>query len=134
MALLNVLVSGAWRVSVVGGRETASVGFSTLTPLTAALGSLSVYAQQDYVLGTAISEFRISHSQISSPQLIMMAATNEVRVNFAGETSQFSAASASVMKFRELFIMMDISGVLPSGISIGNSGTDSATVTVLIAG
>ena len=32
MALLNVLLSGAWRVSVAGG-ESAAKGFSALSPL-----------------------------------------------------------------------------------------------------
>jgi len=131
MALLNVLLSGAWRVSVAGGASAAK-GFSALTPLTAALGSCSNYVQQDFILGTTVSELRISYAQLSSPQLIAMTATNPVRVNFTGNGSAFSGASASVMTFKEFFCMMNVSGVLPSGISIGNSGTDSATVTVLI--
>lgn len=134
MALLNVLLSGAWRVSVAGGLENTTRSFSALTPLTLALGSLSVYVQQDVILGTTVSELRISYAQLSQPQLIMMQATNEVRVNFTGNGSAFSQASASVMKFKDLFVMMDTSGVLPSGISLGNSGTDSATVCILIAG
>jgi hypothetical protein len=133
MALINVLLSGSWRLSGPGG-ETAGKTFSALTPATLALGSLSTYIQQDVVLGTTVSEFRVSYAQLSQPQLLLMTATGEVRVNFAGQASSFSAASASVMKFKDCFVMMDTSGVLPSGFSIGNSGTDSATVTILVAG
>ena len=133
MALLNVLVSGAWRVSVAGG-ESAAVGFSALTPLTAALGSFSVYVQQDIILTTVMSEFVVSFANLSSPQLIAMKATNPVRVNWAGQASSVSAASAGVMTFKDLLIFMNISGALTSAIHLGNSGTDSATVTLLIAG
>lgn len=133
MALINVTLSGAWRVSGAGG-ETAGRSFSAITPATLALGSLSNYVQQDFVLGTTVSELRVSYPQLSSPQLIMMVATGEVRVNFAGQPSAFSAASAGVTKFKDCFILMDTSGALPSGFSLGNSGSDSATVTVLIAG
>lgn len=133
MALLNVLVSGAWRVSVAGG-ESAAVGFSAMSPLTAALGSFSVYVQQDIVLTTVMSEFLVSFAALSAPQLIAMKATNPVRVNFAGQASSTSLASASVQTFKDLFIMMNTSGVLPSAIHLGCSATDSSTVTLLIAG
>jgi hypothetical protein len=133
MALLNVLLSGAWRVSVAGG-ESAAKGFSALSPLTAALGSLSVYLQQDIILATTASEFLFSQLAFSNPQLILMTATNPVRVNFGGQASSVSAASASVVTFKDAFLLMNISGVLPSSIHLGNSGSDSSTVTLLIAG
>src|SRR6266568_1463169 len=107
MALLNVLLSGGWRLSSTSDLVTKT--FSAQTPLTAALGSLSVFVTQEVVLGTTVSEFRISYAQLSNPQLLMLTATNEVRLNFAGQASSFSAASASVMKFRDCFIMMDTS-------------------------
>lgn len=133
MALLNVMLSGTWRVSAAGGMSAGNA-FSAVTPLTLALGSLSVFAQQTVVMGTTVSELRISFANISSPQVIFMTANNEVRVNFSGQASSVSAASASVLKFKDAFLMMDTSGLLPSGISLGNSGTDSATVTVFMAG
>ena len=133
MALLNVLLSGAWRVSVAGG-ESAAKGFSAMTPLTAGLGSLSVYQQQTIVLGTTTSEYLVSIATLSQPQAILMTATGEVRVNFAGQASSFSAASASIVKFKDAFLLMNVSGALPSALHLGNSGSDSATVTLLIAG
>jgi hypothetical protein len=133
MALLNVLLSGSWRMSGTGG-ESAARAFSAVTPSTLTLGSLSMYVQRDIVLATTQSEFRFSIAELSSPQLILAVATGEVRINFAGQASSFSAASASVVKFKDFFGLMDVSGSLPSGFSIGNSGTDSATVTVLVAG
>ena len=133
MALLNVMLSGSWRVSAASGM-TAANDFTVTTPLTALLGSLSVFVEQTVVLATTVSELRLSYANLSNPQLIMMTADNEVRVNFAGFSAQPSAASASILKFKECFIMMDTSGVLPSGIALANSGTNSATVAVLIAG
>ena len=133
MALLNVLLSGSWRVSATGGMSAGN-SFSAMTPLTALLGSLSVFIQQTVVLGTTVSELRLSYPNISSPQLIFLTANNELRINFAGHSAATSAASSAVTKFKEAFIMMDTSGLLPSGVSLGNSGTDSATCTYLIAG
>ena len=133
MALINVLLSGSWRVSGTLG-QSAARAFSALTPLTLGLGALSVFNQQDVVLGTGVSELRISYANLSSPQLIFLAGNGEFRINFAGQASSFSAASAGVTKFKEVFLMMDTSGALPSGFSLGNSGSDSATCTVLIAG
>src|SRR5207247_1622728 len=133
MALLNVLLSGSWKVSVAGG-ESAAKGFSALTPLTAALGSLSIYEQKNIVLATTVSEFVVSIAALSVPKLIYMTANQTVRVNFAGQASSFSAASASVVTFKDAFIMMDMSGALPSAFHLGVSSTDSATVTLLIAG
>ena len=133
MALINVMVSGTWRVSAANGM----IGGNALTvtsPLTALLGSLSVFVEATVVLPTTTSELRISYANLSSPQLIMMTADNEVRLNFAGFSIQPSAASASVLKLKEMFVMMDISGLLPSGFSLGNSGTNSATVNYIIAG
>ena len=133
MALINVMVSGTWRVSAVNGM-TGGNALTVTTPLTAALGSLSVFVEATVVLATTVSELRVSYANLSNPQLIMMTADNEVRLNFAGFSVQPSAASASVLKFKEFFAMMDVSGLLPSGFSLGNSGTNSATVNFIIAG
>lgn len=132
MALLNVLLSGGWRLSSTSDLIVKT--FSALTPLTAATGSLSVFVQQEVVLGTTVSEFLFSYAQLSAPQLILMTSTNPVRANFGGQASSVSAASASVITFKDAFMLMNTSGVLPSSIHLGNSGTDSATVTLLIAG
>jgi hypothetical protein len=133
MALINATLSGSLRISGSLG-ESAGRAFNALTPLTLGLGAYSVYVAQDLVIAAGVSEVRTSYAQLSNPQLIFCAANNELRINFAGQASSVSAASASVQKFKELFIMMDTSGTLPSGFSLGNSGSDSATCTVIIAG
>lgn len=137
MALLNVTLSGGWRLSSVGqsgGVDLVTKSFSALTPLTSALGGLSTFIAQEVTLGTTVSEFLLSYAQLSAPQVIFLQSTNVVRVNFGGNGSAFSQASASQITFREAFLLMSVSGALPSGIHLGNSGTDSAVVTVLIAG
>jgi hypothetical protein len=132
MALLNVLFSGGWRLSSTS--DLITKGFSAQTPLTAALGSLSTFVQQEIVIAAGVSEFLVSYSQLSAPQFIGMTATATVRVNFAGWASNLSAASASVVTFREGLMLMSISGTLPSALHFANSGTDSSTITLCIAG
>lgn len=136
MALINVLLSGALRVSAAGatGMESAIKGFNALTPLTAGTGALSVYQFQNIVLGTTTSQFVVSVATLSMPKVIFATATGTTRINFAGQASSFSAASASVMTFKDLFVMMDASGTLPSALFLGNSGSDSCTVTLFVAG
>lgn len=136
MALINVLLSGAIRVSAAGatGMESAVKGFNALTPLTAGTGSLSVYQVHNIVLGTTTSEFLVSVATLSAPKVIFATATGTTRINFSGQASSVSAASASVMTFKDLFCMMDVSGNLPSALHLGNSGSDSSTITLIIAG
>ncbi len=133
MALINATLSGSLRISGSLG-ESAARAFNALTPLTLGLGALSVYIAQDLVIGAGVSEVRISYAQLSTPQMIFCAANAELRINFAGQTSSFSYASAGMQKFKELYVMMDTSGTLPSAFALANSGTDSATCTIIVAG
>jgi hypothetical protein len=133
MALINATLSGSLRISGSLG-ESAGRAFNALTPLTVGLGAYSVYVAQDLVVAAGVSELRVSYAQLSAPQLIFCAANSELRINFAGQASSFSYASAGMQKFKELYVMMDTSGSLPSAFALANSGSDSATCTVIIAG
>ena len=123
MAALNIGVSGGWRVS-----STSNVATQTFN----ALVTCSQWNEQQVVLLPTTSEYVISFANLSAPGVILMTATQIARVNFAGWTSNLSAASASVIQFKDLFCIVASGAALPSGIHVGNSASDSNTITVLI--
>lgn len=125
MASLNVTLSGGWRVS-----STSDVIVRSLSSVV----TCSTFFQQEIVLLPTVSEYLISMSLFSAPNLLLMTSTNTVRVNFGGQASSVSAASASVIQFKDAFFMVgsSVGGGLPSSIHLSNSGADSATVTVLV--
>ncbi len=127
MATASLLLSGGWRVS-----QSYTSGTDLITKAFSSTNTISTWTVQQVVLLPVTSQYLISMGLYSVPQAIIMTATNTVRVNFGGQASSFSAASASVMLFREFFAMVAGSTALPSSIALGQSGTDSATVTVLI--
>ena len=127
MATASLLLSGGWRVS-----QSYTSGVDLITKAFSSTNTISTWTVEQIVLLPTVSEFLVSLAQYSAPQAIIMTATNITRVNFAGQASSFSAASASVMQFREFFGMVAGSTALPSAIHLGSSATDSCTVTVLI--
>lgn len=126
MPTISFHLSGAWLVSSTNptlDRVVRNIS-GTMTA--------STYLQQEIVVLPNVSDLVVSFPLLSSPIGIMMTATNVVRVNFAGQPSSVSAASASVIQFRDFAGFMAASAVLPSAIHFSNSGSDSATVTVLL--
>lgn len=128
MAVISVTLSGGWRVS-----STNPVLDLVTRNISAALTG-STFMQQEIVVLPNVSDLVVSLPLFSSPIGILMTATNTVRVNFAGQASSVSAASASVVQFRDFAGFMAQSAILPSGLHFANSGSDSATVTVLLIG
>lgn len=128
MAMVSVSLSGAWRVS------STNPALNLITRNISAAIAGSTFMQQEIVVLPNVSDLVVSLGLMSAPLGILMTATNTVRVNFAGQASSTSAASASVIQFKDFAGFMVQSALLPSGIHFANSGTDSSTVTVLIVG
>ena len=128
MANVSLLLSGGWRVS------STNPGLDLITRFFSATYTGSTFTQQEVVILPTVSDYILSLALFSAPIGIFMTSTNTVRVNFPGQASSFSAASASVVQFKDLFVCMATSAVLPSSIHIANSGTDSAMLTVLLLG
>ena len=128
MPTISVSLSGAWRVS------STNPVLDLITRNISGVITGSTFAQQEIVVLPNVSDLVVSFPLLSSPLGILMTATNVVRVNFAGQASSPSAASASVIQFKDFAGFMVQSATLPSGIHFSNSGTDSSTVTVLIVG
>ncbi len=128
MPTISVSLSGAWRVS-----STNPVLDLIIRNISGVVTG-STFVQQEIVVLPNVSDLLVSLPLFSAPIGILMTATNTVRVNFAGMTSAVSAASASVIQFKEFFGMMAQSAALPSGVHLANSGVDSSTVTLLIVG
>lgn len=127
MATASLLLSGGWRVS-----QSYTSGNDILTKLFSSTVTISTWNEQTVVTLPGTSEYLISNALFSAPQAIIMTATGVVRVNFGGQSAGGSAASSSQMQFREFFAMVAGSTALPSSIHLGNSGSDSATVTILM--
>ena len=127
MATASLLFSGGWRVS-----QSYVSGNDVLTKLFSSTNTISTWTVQQIVTLPGVSEYLISMGLYSLPQAIIMTATDTVRINFAGQASSVSAASASVIQFREFFGMIAGSTALPSAFHLGNSGTNSSTVVYLI--
>src|ERR1041385_641674 len=104
MASETVQMIGGWRVSSTQSNFIAKA-FSNLV-------TASTFVYQDVVLQPGVSEFLLSFAQLSMPQAIFMMATEQVRVNFAGQASSFSAASAGIVTFNGLYAAMNTSGAL----------------------
>jgi len=128
MAVVSVSLSGAWRVSSV------NPALDLITRNISAVITGSTFVQQEVVVLPNVSELVVSLPLFSSPTGILMTSTNVVRVNFSGQASSTSAASASVLQFKDFAGFMVQSAILPSGLHFSNSGVDSATICVLIVG
>lgn len=125
MAALSTQLSGGWRISSLS---------NTITKVFSNIQTCSTFLQQEVVLLPNVSEFVVSLPLFSNPTALFMQATNTVRVNFSGNSSGVSAASAGIVQFKEGLYMMSQSGGLPSGLHFSNSGSDSAIISLLIAG
>jgi hypothetical protein len=125
MATASLLLSGGVRVSysVTSGNNVVTQAFSSL------LTAVSVFTTQTVVTLPGVSTYSVSLA--SSPQAVIMTATGTVRIGFTG-TSALSGASAFPTQFREMFAMVAGSTALPSAFYLANSGSDSATVTILM--
>ena len=125
MATASLLLSGGWRVS-----QSYTSGSDVITKLFSSTNTISTWAVETLVTLPGVSTYTVSLA--TAPQAIILTATGTVRVNFTGQASSFSAASASVMQFREFFAMVAGSTTLPSAFAFANSGTDSATISILV--
>ena len=128
MPSLSVSLSGGWRVS------STNPVLDLITRNISGVVVGSTFAQQEIVVLPNVSDLVVSMPLFSAPIGILMTATQTVRVNFAGMVSSVSAASASVIQFKDFCGFMAQSAVLPSGLHFANSGSDSATVTILMVG
>lgn len=128
MPTISVSLSGAWRVSSV------NPVLDLITRNLSAVITGSTFFQQEIVVLPTQSNHAVSLTLFSSPLGMLMTTTNTVRVNFAGQASSFSAASAGTLQFGNFFACLGQSAILPSAVYLANSGTDSATVTMLLIG
>ena len=128
MPSISVSLSGSWRVS------STNPVLDLITRNISGTVTGSTFAQQEIVVLPNVSDLVVSMPLFSAPIGILMTSTTVVRVNFAGMTSSVSAASASVIQFKDCMGFMAQSAVLPSGLHFSNSGSDSAVVTVLVVG
>ena len=125
MATNTVTLSGSWRVSSVNPL------LDLITRAFSATITCSVFETREFLISSPTSDYIVSALAVSSPSLILATATNTVRVNFSGYTSMVSAASAG-LQFKDFMAYYGSGVALPSNIHFSNSGTDSATVTLLL--
>lgn len=126
MAALTILLSGGWRVSSVNPI------LDLITRSISAQFTCSTYNQFEIVLLPNVSDYVLSNALFSAPTVALMTATNLLRLNFAGLASNASNASAGVITFKDFWGAMGASAALPSAFRFSNSGSDSATLTVLL--
>ena len=127
MASESVQLLGTWRVSSVTACATNTTTLSFNSALT-----LSTTFVHDFVLLPNVSDYVVSLPNLSNLQVVAVQATQVVRVNFRGTgvTSYISNASAGFQLTQLAMYGSSISGF--GGVGFSNSGSDSATVRLIL--
>lgn len=123
MANAQAAIVGSWRVSSTSGLFIQT--FSAQQTVSATLA-------HDFAIAVGVSDFVLSLAVFSNINVLSIEANNQVRVNFGGigNSSFVSNASLGMLVTQMDWITGGNSG--PLNLHFANSGTDSATVRVIM--
>lgn len=125
----QALLSGTFRLS-----SLSAVGLPTnlATLVFSNTVTVSTFQDQEFRIGTTVSEFLVSDIHFSNAQFVYIQSDQIIRVNFGnlGNNSHVSLASAGQPGTHFLWMGSAISG--PINVHFGNSGTSEAVVRLLM--
>lgn len=121
--MADATLSGATRLSSTSNIITRSFELT--------VSSVSNVFATQFILAAGTSEFVVSIATLSAPTYVVAQATGLCRINYGNHASYVSAASAG-WPFT-FWAQLCSGGSGPLALHFGNSGSDSATITVHLA-